>query len=244
MNFSFAARLLPNLSHSFDNCMIDPMGLYAFSATASPNSFAAFFASFALPTKCEITAIKAEIPATIHPNTGIVLMAMPTVRNAPARVKLATVPAFAATVSAAIAPAFAVCAVDAAPDAPAFAPFEAVFNAVAAVLFAIAAFSMFSAAAALATAFAHHSFTPRNVTRVNAESLFKASDTCCKPMVIAMTDCTLVITFCKSSFSPANNAIAPVAADRPPATPERPEMMPWNCAWSLARMRSCCMTAD
>ena len=188
MNFSFAARLLPNLSHSFDNCMIFPIGLYAFSATASPNSFAAFLASFALLTKCDTTAIKADIPAITHPNTGIVLIAMPTARNAPARVKLATVPAFAATVSAAIAPAFAVCAVDAVPDAPALATFAAVFAVVAVVFAAVAVVSAVSAAVALATAFAHHSFTPRNVTRVNAESLFKASDTCCKPMVIAMTD--------------------------------------------------------
>ena len=64
----------------------------------------------------------------------------------------------------------------------------AVFAVVAVVFAAVAVVSAVSAAVALATAFAHHSFRPRNVTRVNAESLFKASDTCCKPMVIAMTD--------------------------------------------------------
>ena len=166
-------------------------------------------ASFALLTKKATRPIRAEMPARIQPNTGIDLMATPTARNAPARVKFATAPAVAAAVCPVCAAVLATCAVvlAVAPAvlaacAPAFASLAAVLATVAAVFAVVAAASSVAAAVsafnatvsavsavvAAATTFAHHSLRPRNVVRENAESLFNVSDTCCNPMVIAMTD--------------------------------------------------------
>ena len=71
------------------------IGLYAFSAMDLYHSSAAFLASFALPTKCDTRAIKAEMPARIQPNTGMDFIAVPTIRKAPASPIFAAVPATA-----------------------------------------------------------------------------------------------------------------------------------------------------
>ena len=95
MNCFFASRSLPSSFHRCDKSMIAAMGLYEFSAMALYHSSAAFLASFALPTKCETSAINADIPARIQPNTGMDLIAAPTIRKAPASPIFAAVPATA-----------------------------------------------------------------------------------------------------------------------------------------------------
>ena len=95
MNCFLASRSLPSAFQRADKSMIAAMGLYEFSAMALYHSSAAFLASFALPTKCETSAINADIPARIQPNTGMDLIAAPTMRNAPASPIFAAVPATA-----------------------------------------------------------------------------------------------------------------------------------------------------
>ena len=168
-------------------------------------------------------AVKA---ARSQPTPGILAIATPTARKAPARVKFAVVPATA----------LAVCA----PWAAAFAPEATALCSWAAVLASTARASSVSATVAAFTIPVHHFLRLFNVTSRNALSLFKVCATCCIPIVIAITLWTLVITFCRLSFSPAKRDTAPVAADSPPDNPDMPCMTPWNFASSFARIRPCC----
>ena len=108
------------------------------------HSSVAFLDSFALLTKCDTSAINADIPARIQPNTGMDLIAAPTMRNAPASPMFATVPAVADAVCTACAaaapvdaPTLAVLAVLLACSAAAFAVVAAVDAMVAVVSAAV-----------------------------------------------------------------------------------------------------------
>ena len=189
--------------------------------------------SFALLTKWTITPTKADNAAAIHPNTGIDLIAAPTIRKAPARPIFAAVPATAAAVCAPVATVFA-------PWATVFPVCAAVFACCAAVLAAVAAVSAMVAVVSATVAAVdatcsplptannlfHHSFNPLMVTSWNASSLSRASCTSLSPIVTAIKDCTLSIIFCKFSFSPLNKATAPCAAENAPETPESPDNKP------------------
>ena len=144
----------------------------------------------------------------------------------------AAVPAVAAAACAPVATVFAVCAV-------VFAPAAAVLAVCAAVFATCAAVSAVVAVVPAANILFHHCFMPLSVTSVNALSLFNVCCTCCKPTVILIRLCTLSIIFCRSSFSPANNATAPCAALNAPETPESPLISPCIPAWSCAKMLAC-----
>ena len=174
---------------------MDAIGLYEFSAMALYHSSAAFFASFALPTKCDTRAINADIPARIQPNTGIDLIAAPTIRNAPASPMFAAVPA---TADAVCTPCAAAAPVDA-PMLAVFAPFAAVCAAVLAVVATVdAVVAVVSAIVAavdaicsprpMASNLFHHSRNELTVANRNAESLFNVADTCCNPIVMDIND--------------------------------------------------------
>ncbi len=232
-NFLLASKLSPSWFHFTDNSSIAATGLYTFSATDLYHSSCAFLASFALPTKWDTRAINAEMPARIQPNTGMDLIAAPTIRNAPARLIFAAVPAVAAAACAPVATVFApwaavfifaaavpaACAVAFAVSAVAPAVFEAVFATWETVLASIAAVSAICFPRPTSKRLFHHSFALFKVTRENAESLFKVCATCCNPIVIDIRDCTFNIIFCNSSFSAPNKATAPWAAVKPPTTP-------------------------
>ena len=111
------------------------------------------------------------MPARIQPNTGIDLIAAPTIRNAPARPMFATVPAVAAAVCAPVATVFAPCATVFAPWAAVFACVAAVCATSAAVLAAVAVVSATVAAVDAICSprptdkrLFHHSFKPLRVT--------------------------------------------------------------------------------
>ena len=210
------------------------------------HSSVAFLDSFALLTKCDTSAIKADIPARIQPNTGMDLIAAPTMRNAPASPMFATVPAVADAVCTAcaaaapvVAPTLAVLAVLLACSAAAFAVVAAVDAMVAVVSAAVAAVDAICSPRPTANKLFHHSFALFNVIRENAESLFKVCATCCNPIVIDINDWTFNIIFCKFSFSSANKATAPCAAVNPPTTPFKPDKTPANVASSFARTLPC-----
>ena len=108
-------------------------------------------------SRADTAATKPTIAVTIHPNTGIDLIARPTARNAPARVRFAVVPAVAAAVFAPLAAVSNVSVTAACPVATAFCSFAVVFNCVAPA-------SAVSATVAFATIPAHHSLRPLSVT--------------------------------------------------------------------------------
>ena len=107
--------------------------------------------------KYETAATIAPIAAAIQPNTGILLIAAPTIRNAPAKVMFAAVPAVAAAACTPVATVFAVCAV-------VFAPAAAVFAVCAAVFATCAAVSVVVLVVPAANILAHHSFAFVSVT--------------------------------------------------------------------------------
>ncbi|WP_288897724.1 hypothetical protein [uncultured Bacteroides sp.] len=79
----------------------------------------------------------------------------------------------------------------------------------------------------------------RTVTSRKAESLLSVLNTCCSPMVIAMTLCTRVCIFIRSSFSEAKVPIMPVATVSSPERPLTPLITPCSPASSCARILVC-----
>ena len=77
------------------------------------------------------------------------------------------------------------------------------------------------------------------VTSRKALSLFSALNSCCSPIVMAMTLCTRACTFIRFSFSEAKRDITPVAVVNAPDRPFTPEMKPCRLASSLARILVC-----
>ena len=91
----------------------------------------------------------------------------------------------------------------------------------------------------LLVAAANSSFAFATVVSIKALSLFIVFATCCKPIVMLIRLWTFSITFCKFSFSPANNATAPCAALNAPTTPLSPEIIPCNPRLSWENIRAC-----
>ena len=133
-------------------------------------------------------ATNAEIPATIHPNTGIDLIAEATARNDAAKDQLATVPVPAATAFAPVATVFAPVATVEPAAAADLALCEAAFAVLAAVFAVVAVVSAVSSTTDCPVSLFHYSFNEFKVTSVNAESLFKVAETCCNPIVIDIKD--------------------------------------------------------
>lgn len=96
-----------------------------------------------------------------------------------------------------------------------------------------AAVEMPRATANLVLAAVSRFFIFTTVTRRNAESLFRVLNTCCRPIVTAMTDCTRACILARFSFSEANSDTAPVAAVNMPDRPLMPDMKPCRLASSL-----------
>ena len=79
-------------------------------------------------------------------------------------------------------------------------------------------------------------FILTTVTSRKAESLFRVFMTCCSPIVTAMTLCTRVCIFIRSSFSEAKIPMTPVAVVNRPDKPFTPLITPCKAASSLARI--------
>ena len=159
---------------------------------------------------------------------------------------VATVCATVATVAVLVAVVFATCAVVPATVEVLLVCCAAVSAVVATVLaccvavfISVAAFSASIAVAPSPISLFQIFFRLLSVTSEKALSLLSVCCTCCKPIVIAITDCTRSIICCSFSFSPPNNPTAPCAIAAAPEMPFKPDIMPCNPLWSLARIVAC-----